>query len=351
MTNRALIAGATGAIGGALARHLATQPDWQVTGLSRKPPADPVDGLDYIHADLDDPDACRAALADHPGITHLFYCGRATHDDMAGENVAGNVALLRNLLDAAEDAHPLRHVHLVQGGKVYGVHVGPFPTPAREDDPRVAVPNFNYDQEDLLRERSAGAGWTWSASRPNTLLHYSPGMARNIVSTLAAYAALCRELGAALDFPGASGAYTSLSQVTSTDILSRAMTWMATDDKCGNHAFNITNGDVFRWQNLWPKLADAFFIPCGSVRPMRLADTMADKQDSWQRIVERHGLAQPSLNRVAAWSFADATLERYWDEILSTNKARAFGFHDWVDSEELFLALLARYREAGLLPG
>ena len=49
---------------------------------------------------------------------------------------------------------------LVQGGKVYGVHVGPFPTPAREYVPRVGVENFNYDQEELLRERSREARWS-----------------------------------------------------------------------------------------------------------------------------------------------------------------------------------------------
>ncbi len=350
MTRTALIAGATGAIGSALVRHLATRQDWRVTGLSRRPPAEPVDGVDYIQADLDDAEACNDALRNRPAISHLFYCGRAAHDDVAGENVTGNLGLLRNLLDAAEGAHPLRHVHLVQGGKVYGVHVGPFPTPARESDPRVAVPNFNYDQEDLLRQRSAGADWTWSASRPNTLLHFSPGIARNIVSTLGAYAAICRELGTALDFPGPDGAYASITQVTSTDILSHSMAWMATDEKCANHAFNITNGDVFRWCGLWPKLAEAFSIPCGSVRPLSLARTMAESPEIWQEIAERHGLKEVSVANVAAWSYADATLERYWDEILSTNKARAFGFHDWADSEELFLALLARYRDANLLP-
>ena len=130
--------------------------------------------------DLADADQCRQALGRHGDATHLFYCARATHQEQTLEDAATNLALLDNVLRAAERGS-LRHVHLVQGGKVYGVHVGPFPNPAREEDPRAVIENFNYDQEDLLRQRSEGRSWNWSASRPNTLLHFSPAIARNLV--------------------------------------------------------------------------------------------------------------------------------------------------------------------------
>ena len=125
---------------------------------------------------------------------------------------------------------------------------------------------------------------------------------------------------------------------------------MATDEGVANQAFNVANGDLIRWCNFWPKLANAFDIPCGSVRPMKLADVMADKEPVWQRIIERHGLAQRPLTSVAQWPFADATLERTWDEILSTMKARQFGFHDFADSEATFQDRLGRYRAAKILP-
>ena len=41
---------------------------------------------------------------------------------------------------------------------------------------------------------------------------------------------------------------------------------------------------------------------------------------------------------------------RWWDEIQSTNKVRAFGFHDWADSERRFLAIIKQYRDAKFLP-
>lgn len=347
----AAIAGATGAIGGALAAHLATLPDWRVLGICRKPATRPIAGVEYVYADLMDAKAARAALQPHAAITHVFFCGRAPHDDRGRESIENNVVILANLIDAAEaSSKHLRHVNLVQGGKYYGVHVGPFPNPAREDDPRTITPNFYYDQEDLLRARAPGAQWQWSAARPNTLLHFSPHNPRNLVSTLGAYAALCREIGMPLDFPGTDGTYTSLVQVTTTTLLARGMAWMSTDEKAGNNAFNMTNGDVFRWSRLWPRLAATFEMPCGTPRPVVLADVMPEWELAWRRIVKKHNLVDQPLSAVANWAFADATLIRWWDEIMSTNKVRDFGFHDWDDSERRLLSIVQQYRDARILP-
>ena len=353
----ALIAGYTGAVGGALARELAGRGEWRVYGLARRAPvaAEPagpvVAGVTGVAADMADRDGLRSALEPLADVTHLFYCGRATHAEQVIEDAAANLALLENVVTATEAAAAgLRHVHLVQGGKYYGVHVGPFPTPADEAQPRAPVDNFNYDQQDYLSARAAAARWTWSASRPNTLVHFSPAIARNLVSTLGAWAAICRELGAALDFPGPPAAYASLTQVTSIELLARAIAWMVTEPACANEAFNVTNTDLFRWHALWPRLAEAFAMPLGSVRPQRLAEVMAGRDALWRQVCARHGLAQARLDRVANWGYADATLERTWDEILSHNKARRLGFHDWDDSLARFFAVLGAYRQAGILP-
>jgi len=348
---KALIAGVTGAVGGALARQLAGDPDWQVVGLSRRAAAQPLDGVTYMQADMSDPADCRRVVAEHPDLSHLFYCGRVTHADVVIESAAENRALLENLVDALQSGAPgFTHAHLIQGGKVYGVHLGPFPTPAEEDQPRVPVENFNYDQEDCLRERSANAAWNWSASRPNTLLHFSPSIARNLISSLGAYAAICRELGAALDFPGPQGAWRSVTQVTNTELLCRAIAWMATEPRAHDQAFNVTNGDVFHWSGLWPRLAQALQMPVGTVRPLKLAQIMHDKEPVWARIQARHGLVALPLDAVANWAYVDATLERTWDEILSTNKLRAHGFHGWANTPQSFDRLLGEYRDARILP-
>ena len=104
--------------------------------------------------------------------------------------------MLRNALDAVEATSSiLKHVHLVEGTKWYGMHIGNFKTPARENDPRHMPPNFYYDQQDLIAQRQKGKQWTWSASRPYFLIDFAPDRPRNVVSVIGAYAAICRELG------------------------------------------------------------------------------------------------------------------------------------------------------------
>ena len=137
----ALIAGVSGAVGGALGKYLAAHEDWEVIGLARRVPPGPLD-YPVIAVDLTDAAACRAALAPLTRVTHVLYCARAAHTAAVKEPVDANLAMLRNLLDAVEPvASGLAHVHFVQGSKVYGSDLGPYKTPAQESDPRVGEYN------------------------------------------------------------------------------------------------------------------------------------------------------------------------------------------------------------------
>jgi nucleoside-diphosphate-sugar epimerase len=89
----------------------------------------------------------------------------------------------------------------------------------------------------------------------------------NLSMVISVYASISRELGLPLRFPGTPNAYTALYQVTSADILARATEWATTSPSAVNEIFNVTNGDYFRWINLWPALARYFNMPCGPPRP------------------------------------------------------------------------------------
>src|SRR5947209_19469626 len=232
MTKTALIAGAGGAASKRLIEVLLADPGWSVVALARsKRPSR--DRLTAISADLFDRDACHHALADKHNITHIFYTARAKHGETGVESVEDNVAMLRNVLDAVEPIAPgLEHVHLVQGTKYYGMHLGPFRTPALEDDPRHPPPNFYYDQQDLLVERQRGRGWAWSASRPTFIYDFAPARWLNAVAVIGAYAALCRELGMPLTFPGSVAAFDAQRDLTDASLLARAMTFIATRSTC-----------------------------------------------------------------------------------------------------------------------
>ncbi|GIK88245.1 MAG: hypothetical protein BroJett026_37260 [Betaproteobacteria bacterium] len=351
MSGTALVAGATGATAARLVERLLAD-GWSVVGLCRHPPAAPPGArLAYLQADLFDPASCTRALRAWRGITHVFHAARAKHGETGVESISENLAMFACVLDAVPGIAPdLRHVHLVEGGKWYGLHLGPIATPAREDDPRPAAPNFYHAQEDLLRERQRGQPWTWSASRPNFLCDYAPGRARNLTSVLGAYAAVLRELGHPLDFPGSAARWHALMEVTDATLLASAMTFLATDPRAANAAFNVTNGDVFRWRDVWPALARHFGMAVGEVRPVRLEAFMADKDAVWQQAVRRHGLQPSRLADVAAWAFGDFVFGLDHDIATSTARLRATGFRESVDSEAMFVGQLAAYRAARLLP-
>jgi nucleoside-diphosphate-sugar epimerase len=348
--NLALIAGATGAAASRLTELLASTPGWRVVGLCRRPPAAPTTPtLRYVATDFLDPASCRAAVAQAGGVTHLVYSARAPFSEGGVEDVPGNVAMLRNLLDAVETP-ALRHVHLVEGAKWYGVHIGPVRTPAREDDPRHMRPNFYYDQQDMLIERRRGKAWTWSASRPQYLVDVAPGRARNLITVVGAYAAICREFGMAFDFPGRPGAYTTLAENTDCTMLARFIRWVMTEANSADQAYNISNGDVYRWSSLWPRLASYFGVPQGILRPMSLERWMADKQPVWQHIAERHGLRYSNVADVASWSYGDYVFGIDRDVMQSMNRARLAGFTPLEDSEDQFIRHLDAYRDLKVLP-
>ena len=352
MTNKtALIAGATGAASKRLIEVLHADPEWAVVGLSRNPPASNTDRLRYVRADLLDASDARSQLAGESAVTHVFYTSRAPFKEGGVEDVESNVAMIENLLNAVEPAAPnLAHVHLVTGSKWYGIHLGAGASPAREDAPRHMPPNFYYDQQDLLSERQSGKAWTWSSSRPNVIYDFAPERTRNLVPIVGAWAAISKELGLALDFPGHPDCFNAITDLTDASQLARALKWMATADSAKNQAFNVTDGDFFRWRHLWRRVADHFEMEMGVPRPVEIVGWMADKQPIWDRIIARHGLEPTQLDRLAAWGFIGFLFNQPYDVVSSMVKIRQAGFHDTVSTEDTFIAHLRGYQEAKILP-
>jgi nucleoside-diphosphate-sugar epimerase len=230
------------------------------------------------------------------------------------------------------------------------MHLGPFRTPAHEDDPRLDFPNFYYDQQDLLAERQRGRSWAWSASRPTFIYDFAPERARNAVAVIGAYAAICREVGRPLDFPGTAAAFDAKRDLTDASLLARAMKFIAVTPACRNEAFNVANGDMVRWRDLWPGIAAHFGMTTGDVRPFGLNEWARDKQPVWDEIIRRHGLVATELDDVADWAFADFHWSQGYDVVSDPAKLRKVGFAETIDSEKMLLDHLQAYREAKILP-
>jgi nucleoside-diphosphate-sugar epimerase len=351
----ALVVGAHGVIGAELVRHLRRRGDFDVLGLSRRggvdEPGRPGEApLRHVAVDLLDADATRQALMRVPEVTHVFYAAFQDRSTWA-ELVEPNLAMLRNVVTAVDtSAAGLEHVSLMQGYKVYGAHLGPFQTPAREDDPGHLPPEFNVAQQDFLQTLQRDRSWTWSALRPSVVCGTALGNPMNLVLVLAVYAVLCKELGVPFRFPGKPGAYDTLLEVTDAGLLARATVWAATDPAGANQAFNITNGDLFRWNRMWPALAEIFEVPVAAPLPMSLVDVMADKEQVWEDVKARHGLVDVPFSAVSSWGFGDGVFSWDYDFLSDSSKARRAGFHDYVETEGMFRGLVCQLREQKIIP-
>jgi hypothetical protein len=153
-----------------------------------------------------------------------------------------------------------------------------------------------------------------------------------------------------LRFPGKPGAYDTIYQVTESAHFANAALWAATEQRCGNQAFNITNGDYFRWRNLWPKIAAVFEMPIGDPQTICLTQQMAEKGTLWGEITNKNGLKHVRYTDLVAWPFADYVFGADWDIMSDVTKSRHYGFHDVVDSEAMFGRLLHRFREERIVP-
>ncbi|ALG07581.1 SDR family oxidoreductase [Kibdelosporangium phytohabitans] len=340
----AMVIGANGVIGSNLIDHLATLDDWRVIGVSRRGGQD-TGKVRYVSADLLDPAGTQATLGGLTEATHVFYAAFQDRPTWSGL-VRPNVEMLANVVDAVDPF--IRHVNLMQGYKVYGAHLGPFKTPAREDDAGHMPPEFNVSQQELLEQRSGT--WTWSALRPSVVTGFALGNPMNLAMVIAVYAAMSKELGLPLRFPGAPGAYGPLLEMTDAGLLAKAAVWAATSAAAANQAFNINNGDLFRWPDMWPRIARVFEMETAPPLRMRLEDVMADKQPLWDAMVAKHDLAPHTYKEVSSWGFGDFVFSWDYDFLADGSKARRLGFHEFVDTERMFLDIFADFRRRKVIP-
>lgn len=349
MPNTALILGATGLVGRALSGRLAADAAWRGFGMARRvvPGSTP---LPCLSADLLDTRSIATHAAALATITHVFVAMRIPAADAASET-RDNTAALENVIRALESAGAdLKHVCLVHGTKWYGCHLGPYRIPAREDDPRHPAMHFYSSQHDLIREMAKGKRWTWSTLRPHTVWGYSPGTGNSLVNAVGVYAALAREAGEPLHFPGPAATYTKQSQGCTAGLLSEAMVWASTTARCAGQDFNLTNGDTFRWAELWPAIAAAFGLAVGRIDPDALSIMAERGPGLWANLVRRHGLREADLSRLVSWRYLQGLLAMTWDDESSLSKLRDFGFQGRAASIEAFLASLRNMQSDRILP-
>ncbi|KAL0935446.1 nad dependent epimerase dehydratase family protein [Colletotrichum truncatum] len=310
--------------------------------------------------------------------------------DTDQENWDVNGDMLQNFLSALTKtgaAKKIKRILLVTGAKQYGVHLGVPKNPMEESDPwqrdQSFPPNFYYRQQDVLHafcEEHSHISWT--VTYPNDVIGFAKGNFMNLATSVGIYAAIAKELGQDLEFPGSEAFYTKFDSFTSAKLHAEFCEWAVKEPKAANQAFNVVNGDVESWQNLWPKLARRFGLKVkadqftsksqlasetelfekpplslveersglkGKISPSKVEQRIdltkwsqqEEVKNAWNRLAEREGLESDAFDK-ATWAFLGFVLGRSYDLVISMSKAREMG---WTGYTDTWLSLSDVFRE------
>jgi hypothetical protein len=201
---------------------------------------------------------------------------------------------------------------------------------------------------------------------------------------------LLQELGGDLEFPGSETFYSKFDSYTDSKLHAKFQLWAALEKRCGNQAFNVVNGDIESWVNLWPKVAAKFGCKVPSRQfersspgssEMKLEKTppfedfagktgmegkvgqgvveqriglmkwsqKKEVKEAWERVAKREGLEKDALEK-ATWGFLGFVLGRNYDIVISMSKARKFGWTGYKDSWEALEETFDELAKEGIVP-
>jgi nucleoside-diphosphate-sugar epimerase len=357
-----LVAGASGLVGNAALELFLQRNGWsQVIALSRRrPEIDSTRPFRHLSVDLRDRGAAQEALSSVGDITHVVYAALFEKPGLVPgwqerDQMETNLAMLQDCLEPLLGTSTLQHVTLMQGTKAYGIHVHPMPVPARERAPRDQHENFYWLQEDYLKDRAREHGFAWTILRPQLIIGRPWGVAMNLAPIIGVYAALRHEEGRPFSFPGG---VPYVWEAVDARLVADVIEWAGESPAAVNEHFNVTNGDVFEWRNLWPGMAEVLGVETGPDEPQSVVEFLADKEDLWSRIQEKHGLRPILLadivgesHHYAEFCFACGATEPPPPAFSSRIKLQQAGFTGCYDTQETFNYWLQDLIGRRLLPG
>ena len=134
------------------------------------------------------------------------------------------------------------------------------------------------------------------------------------------------------------------------------MVWAALSPRAANEAFNITNGDVFEWRNVWPAIARILGVETGPDMPTSVAAYLKENAGVWDRIVTKYGLLSRNLRELVGQGDQHADFAFAYGApqgpraFVSTVKLRQAGFTRTLDTENTFRSALQSLIDYKLLP-
>jgi hypothetical protein len=145
--------------------------------------------------------------------------------------------------------------------------------------------------------------------------------------------------------------WNGLTDMTDARLLARQLEWAATTEAARNQAFNVVNGDVFRWSWMWQRLAGWFGLEPAPFpgEGVPLEQQLADAGPLWADIARRHDLIEPDLAGLVSPWHTDADLGRPIEVVTDMSKSRKLGFLDYQATDDSIFELFARLRDARII--
>lgn len=336
-----LIIGGSGNVGANL-YHFFKQKDLNVFTLSRR---HTINSKNNFSVDLGNEKSIDEFFKKNQKFDEIIYSAYY-HSENVQDIHDKNIEMFSNLLSSIQKSSisSIKNFMLVEGTKWYGSHLGEFKTPAKETDD-VKKNHFYHYQQNLLESVAKKNNFSWIAIRPHTVCSNVIGFPMNLALIISIYASICKYKNLKFTFPGNLQNWNSVYQVTSAKILSDAIYWLLNNDKCKNNAFNLTNGDFFRWKNIWPRIANHYNLDWEIKEKFSLAEFISSEKDIWKEISIKFNLQAMEIEKAVNWNFGDFIFSSKWDIMSDCTKLRKAGYNLSEDSEQMFLKLLSNFKE------
>lgn len=332
----------------------------RVLALSRRLPELSEQGeVEHLSLDLVDAVAVSNALARRSDVDTVVYAAVHELPDLvrgwqARQQMDRNLEMFRNAIEPLAANGTLGQVILLQGTKAYGVHKHAIRVPSRECEPRDDHENFYWLQEDYIRAIGERTGLAWTIFRPPLIVGSTYGVAMNLVPVLGAYAAIRRAEGLEFTYPGGPS---YVAEALDADLLADAIVWAIEAVSARNQHFNISNGEVFQWRDIWPGLAHEFGMSVGPEETFSISEYLLDRSALWDSIVADYSLRDLSLEQLLGYShvyadfqFAARAKQPPPPALMSTIKLHEAGFHGVRNTEDSFRESVRELVTRGVLP-
>jgi hypothetical protein len=119
-----------------------------------------------------------------------------------------------------------------------------------------------------------------------------------------------------------------------------------------DQAFNVVNGDIFRWSWMWERIAEWFGIEPAPFpdQTTPLEAQLADAGPIWAEMATKYQLTEAKLDTLISPWHTDADLGRPIEVMTDMGKSRKLGFLDYQATDDSFFDLFTRLRESALIP-